>query len=267
MKTLILPIISVIALSCGAIEVEKLSKEEVSAMSVGERMAYLTRLQEAKTGGRVIKPGTGKGVIKIVNAQNSIPTTALEAAVKQYATLSHITVLLENGAPVTLSTVKESVPKIGAQAAVFIIEDDALPRVIHSPEEGWVIVNAKALVLDNPKAEVKESRLSKMSMRGLAFLGGIGEGAQGAGVVSPVKTLEDIDKIPTDRLTGLALSRMPIYLAKYGIEPYVVRTYRRAMEEGWAPAPTNEFQKAIWEEFNRTPTKPIRIKYDPKKGE
>ena len=47
------------------------------------------------------------------------------------------------------------------------------------------------------------------------------------------------------------------------ITPVPRTTYRRACYEGWAPAPTNEFQKAIWEKVKadreRGPTTPITI--------
>ena len=39
--------------------------------------------------------------------------------------------------------------------------------------------------------------------------------------------------------------------------------YKKALEEGWAPPPSNDFQRAVWENFKadkeRGPTNPIRI--------
>ena len=43
-------------------------------------------------------------------------------------------------------------------------------------------------------------------------------------------------------------------------------TYKEACEEGWAPAPTNEIQKAIWDKVRATPKNPMKIEFDPKKG-
>ena len=40
--------------------------------------------------------------------------------------------------------------------------------------------------------------------------------------------------------------------------------YRKACMDGWAPAPTNEYQKAIWDQVHAIPTKPIKIEFDPK---
>ncbi len=38
--------------------------------------------------------------------------------------------------------------------------------------------------------------------------------------------------------------------------------YLVACQEGWAPPPTNEYQKAIWDKVHATPSKPIKITYD-----
>ena len=43
--------------------------------------------------------------------------------------------------------------------------------------------------------------------------------------------------------------------------------YRKACEEGWAPAPTNDVQKAIWDKVHAMPTEPIKIKPETKKTE
>jgi len=47
------------------------------------------------------------------------------------------------------------------------------------------------------------------------------------------------------------------------VTPCIRATYRRACHLGWAPPPTNDVQRAIWEkikaEKERGPTKPITI--------
>ena len=48
-----------------------------------------------------------------------------------------------------------------------------------------------------------------------------------------------------------------------GIIPGKRAVYQKACEEGWAPAPTNDVQRAIWEkvkaEQSEKPSNPIRI--------
>ena len=57
--------------------------------------------------------------------------------------------------------------------------------------------------------------------------------------------------------------RMAKYLKSRGVTSSVMTTYKSACEQGWAPAPTNDVQKAIWEraksDKERGPTNPIRI--------
>ncbi len=55
------------------------------------------------------------------------------------------------------------------------------------------------------------------------------------------------------------------YLADMGGKPQSRTTYRKACEEGWAPAPTNDVQKAIWDKVHEMPTEPIKIKPETKK--
>ena len=69
------------------------------------------------------------------------------------------------------------------------------------------------------------------------------------------------DLLPHDVVT-----RQLKYLAAMNVTPKVRITYKKACEEGWAPAPTNEFQKAIWEKVHAAPKNPMKIKFDPKKG-
>ena len=57
----------------------------------------------------------------------------------------------------------------------------------------------------------------------------------------------------------------PLSLPYYGITPWYQTTYHKAVEEGWAPAPTNEYQKAIWDKVHAMPTAPIKIKPETKK--
>ena len=54
------------------------------------------------------------------------------------------------------------------------------------------------------------------------------------------------------------------YFTRMGVSPTRKGTYEAAVKQGWAPAPTNDIQKAIWDKVHQLPTKPIQIKFDPK---
>ena len=82
--------------------------------------------------------------------------------------------------------------------------------------------------------------------------------------MGPVTEAKDLDLFAGARPPIDVLNRVLRAMPKYGLERWEQYTYREACEQGWAPAPTNEYQKAIWEkvkaEKERGPTNPITIK-------
>ena len=88
--------------------------------------------------------------------------------------------------------------------------------------------------------------------------------------MNPAFTIKDVDDLATEMISPEGAGAMTSCLAKMGVRPYVKSNYKKACREGWAPAPTNEFKKVIYEkvkaEQSKEPTKGIKIEYDPKKG-
>ena len=76
----------------------------------------------------------------------------------------------------------------------------------------------------------------------------------------------DLDKLLTDGFTFDMASSINENLQAMGIFPMRKITYVKACQEGWAPAPTNEYQKAIWDRVHSAPKNPMKIEFDPKKG-
>ena len=85
----------------------------------------------------------------------------------------------------------------------------------------------------------------------------------------PIKSVQDLDVIQVERPCPEPFNKMIDGAKTFGIEPIRMATYRIACEEGWAPAPTNDVQKAIWEKVKadkeRGPTNPIKIEPPKKK--
>ena len=78
---------------------------------------------------------------------------------------------------------------------------------------------------------------------------------------------EDLDKILNEGMAFDALGGIMNNLRTLGVTQPHKTTYRKACMEGWAPAPTNDYQKVIWEELHAKPTNPLKIKFDKTKGE
>ena len=77
---------------------------------------------------------------------------------------------------------------------------------------------------------------------------------------------EDLDDHVDARLPVDVIARFAPNLKPFGVTPALMVTYRKACTEGWAPAPTNDIQKAIWEKEHAIPKNPMKIEFDPKKG-
>ena len=79
-----------------------------------------------------------------------------------------------------------------------------------------------------------------------------------------VTSLSDIEAsqegIPYDKVISAQK-----FLKSRGYAPLIRAPYAKACREGWAPAPTNDIQKAIWDKVHAMPTAPIKIKPETKK--
>ena len=83
---------------------------------------------------------------------------------------------------------------------------------------------------------------------------------QGEAIVSTV-LFDDKCEVLHDRVPMDKVQAIGAYLAAHGVTPLVTAHYRQACKQGWAPAPTNEYQKAIWDQVHEIPTEPLKIKY------
>jgi len=69
----------------------------------------------------------------------------------------------------------------------------------------------------------------------------------------------------TDELPVDVTAKMLPYFEARGVKSEQLIPYRVAVQEGWAPQPTNDVQRTIWNQIHAIPDKPITIEFDPKK--
>ena len=125
-------------------------------------------------------------------------------------------------------------------------------------ESGWGIINTSTLAND--------TQFSKQLTRVFCLTAG---GANSPVKTSPMQTVvksSDLNQLLTDGFTFDMASSINENLQALGMYPMRKVTYVKACQEGWAPAPTNQYQKAIWDKVHATPKNPMKIKFDPKKG-
>ena len=220
----------------------------------------------AANGGLVTKPQSGN-FARIVSAQKTVDFAYIQQVAKDINTGLHV------GMEVTEMEAGKSafddvekvmkMPKTGV--ALLIVEDDSLPTVLAAPENAWAILNVRKLNDDMPPKDVFDLRVRKEVNRALASAFGAGTSFNKPCVMEPVFSKVDLDALKMKIVGPEAISKMLDAGRMRGIQPVKVATYRQAAAEGWAPAPTNDIQRAILKEAHELPSGPLKIKYDPKR--
>lgn len=150
-----------------------------------------------------------------------------------------------------------------AGAVISIVDVPNQPSLLIAPEDGWAQVNMAALVKDSPSPEVLGVRAKKELWRAFIILFGGGNSRFHDDLMRPVTSLKDLDSSPNLVSSPEPFNAVTEGARARGITPLYRATYKRACKEGWAPAPTNDYQKAVWEQVKadkeRGPTNPITI--------
>ena len=217
------------------------------------------------TGGRLLEPNSGKGVFLIASAQDKVELKDIQALANiiQSATMIEIHVV-QSSDEMSAATLR----KLSAQMGVSVVDVPGKPGLIVAPEEGWAVVNIAPLAAGQDGKLNFTKRVRKEIYRAFGIVaGGCGSSYQG-NLLDPIRTPDDLDMYPDSDLQMPIdmLQKMPKFCDKFGVRPWRMTTYRRACHEGWAPAPTNDVQKAIWDKVHAMPATPMKIQFDPKKG-
>lgn len=234
---------SIIAILCCAMCAAAFSQEKLS---------YEERV--AKAGGEVVKPGTFTGKVSIINQQSRLTAADCEAIAAIFAKETKCNIVADAGENATIK--------------LYLIDNAKEPVMLVAPEDHWGKLNLARIVDDLPGERAKEkfftSRARKMIIKTLSLLMG-GGSSQFPGNIMNAATMKQLDQceelIPVDMVENYT-----IYLKAVGVKPAEMTTYRKACREGWAPTPTNDVQKAIWNDIRQLPSKPIKIEFDPKRG-
>ena len=219
--------------------------------------------QHSKIGGLLTRPG--KGCMAIVSGQKLYGKEDLDKYIQMYSGQFKFPVqymTCEPGVSIANATERRNALKV--DVAVFLVDDAALPMSLVAVEEKWAIINISKVVEKGVEKSVNDKRLQREFSRTFKALF---SGVEKAKDMMAVAKASDLDRITSDPIDAQTLFNIINGMHSYGLVPPRTVPYRRACREGWAPQPTNDVQKAIWDEVNALPTKPITIKYDKKRGE
>ncbi len=217
------------------------------------------------TGGRVANLKSGKGRIVVVNAQKLVDQKKVAEFVGGMSIFHGLRIEAVEGQGATLATADARKKELGANAVIFVVQDGDLPSSLVAYDSGWAIVNAGKL--GDAPAVILGMRLHKAIYRAFALLCGGADTPFADTIMSPADSPEALDalKLP-NKPVPMWIGVIQEHMKRLGMEPMKVTTYRKACEEGWAPPPANDVQKAVWDQVRQMPSKPLKIEFDPKQG-
>ena len=233
-------------------------KEKLSLEERIERRAKAKKVIAQKLGGFIARPGTPQGEICYINCQKRIPSEWIKESIDYFVEETKFKISYKEG------SFEFPAPKIEGNASLFIIDNEKMPAILVAPENSWAIVNV-AVIAKETRPVFFEMRTKKQMSRAFALLCGASNSQYPRALTRGIINEQDLDRNPDFQLPVDVLARFRTYMEPLGVKPSVLVPYRRACEEGWAPAPTNDIQKAIWDKVHAMPTAPIKIKPETKK--
>jgi len=223
---------------------------------------HLQEVLYKRNGPMLSVPGEAQGKIVFVNAAASrVPAKWLEGHATALRAATKFSIEVTEGA------FDLAAPKLVGNASLFVVDDAALPTLLLAPESAWCVLNVAPLAKGaGEKPQFFEARVKKELTRAFALLAGAQTSNYPNSLMGCITKPEDLDRFVDNVLPVDVPARFPDYVAGYGVKPDKKVSYRKACEEGWAPQPTNDVEKAIWTEIHAVPQKPMKIEFDPAKG-
>ena len=153
-----------------------------------------------------------------------------------------------------------------ASGVVMLVDskEDA-PLMTVYPEEPLALINMTALSKD-VNSGLRQDRVEKLTWRAIGHLVGCGAPDGYTCVMKPLRNMAELDAMPNKFIHPASFFKARPYFDMCGVTPARKGIYEAACQQGWAPAPTNDIQKAIWDKVHAVPATPMKIKFDPKKG-
>lgn len=262
-------LIITLATLTGYAEMPKERVVKKSPLTVQERMAAKAERQrryEIENGGDAIRAGSMRGSILLANAQKIVDPFELEEVREYFWENTGYNIILKSAQKVGPSEAAAELNKSGSAVGIFIVEDAALPVLLVAPEDHWAIVNVTRLAVGAKNPIYIAKRVQKEVARAIVQVCGGSAGVHGDSLMGALRTVDDLDRYPDINFPLDVLARFEFYLRRLGVTPAIRMPYDQAVMTDWCPAPTNNYQKRIWENVHGTPSNPMKIEFDPKKG-
>jgi hypothetical protein len=231
--------LAVLALSAAAQTDVSRKRPNTAPTAEGRREMIL-----ARTGGLIAAPEKGPW-IAIVSGNGGAGAEAIAEAVAYIRNTLRLRVR-EAMADDALAAAKKEIAD-GAAIAVAICEDPTAPSLTVFPTGQYGILNPAPLATED--AALFAERVRKEFLRCVAYTFGVGN-ATGKCVMKPANGVEGLDANPMRNYSPETLVAIMKNAQGRGMAMARTVSYRRAVQEGWAQPPTNDYQRAIWDEIH-----------------
>lgn len=211
---------------------------EAPAPTPEERRAEMLR----RTGGPIAVPEKGPW-IAVVRGGGGAGAETVDEAVAYLRKVFRLPVR-EKEAADAVAAAKAEVAD-GAAIAVAVVDAPDMPSLSVFPTEQYGVVNAASLAAGDPA--LFAVRLRKEFLRCVAYTFGAGN-SSGKCVLKPARGVEGLDANPMLNYGPETLAAVMKSARERGMSMLRTVPYRRAVQEGWAPPPTNDIQRAVWDD-------------------
>lgn len=253
MKNASTPIIisAALVLSASALHAENYGKYKTKEEAIEGH-----RRQVESVGGMVERPASGPSVL-FVNEQKTLDEAVVAEKISDLTKKMRLRNIVAHGSPLPQPSVLHTNYLADAEiAAIISICDIAgAPALTIYPELRAAVVNVSALKADD--AALTAERVRKEIVRAFGFVfGGCYTVQYPKAALRPISSLAELDANDCVAISIDSIQPINKVMERWGMSPMKRTSYKRAAEEGWAPAPTNDIQRAIWEAARDKAAKP-----------
>ena len=231
------------------------SKENPLATTDGKRRAARAE-RIATAGGIVHVPPSGARLVVVDATAGRLLTVPFRAVEKVMSGYDMVGMVLETAEGIPFAGGYRAAVKrrteIGAAGIILMVDGDVDgPVEAVYPEERVAVVSAASLLKGAKGSGLREGRLTRGLWRAIGFMFGSGYAAGRDCVMKPVSSVGELDALRLRFMHPMTALIMLEAFRKAGAVPARHGTYAQAVAGGWAPPPTNDVQRALWEKGGR----------------
>ena len=206
----------------------------------------------ARSGGMLPPPGGGGAFAAVLTCGTPGASNTVARCAERAAALLRLAVEVRSApppAPGGAFLAAKGLLSKDAPAILLVTDEKDVPALSVYPEEGVCVLNLRPLASSD--AELASQRIEKEFWRGVGFLLGAYASPFPGDALQPVRSLAELDAMKGRCLSPARFQNIFKTAKRLGIRSTRFVPYRVAVKEGWAPPPTNDVQKAVWDEVKK----------------